>query len=234
MNITYAGDSLCASINERPLYYDRNGRLIADDTFHYLYDHTDELLGFVNKATPEDVYFYRRDAQGNIRAILDNRGGVVVQYKYDAWGNHLVLDDAGAVITDTTNIGYLNPFRYRGYYYSQDLGLYYLKSRFYDPVTSRFISPDATSYLAPDVINGLNLYAYCNNNPVMNVDPEGHAWWDWLVAAAIVAVCAVAAVATAGASLVVSAALAGAAVGGGVSVASQAVDVARNGGDFSW
>ena len=177
MNITYAGDSLCASINERPLYYDRNGRLIADDTFHYLYDHTDELLGFVNKATPEDVYFYRRDAQGNIRAILDNRGGVVVQYKYDAWGNHLVLDDAGAVITDTTNIGYLNPFRYRGYYYSQDLGLYYLKSRFYDPVTSRFISPDATSYLAPDVINGLNLYAYCNNNPVMNVDPDGH--WSW-------------------------------------------------------
>lgn len=234
MNITYAGDSLCASINERPLYYDRNGRLIADDTFHYLYDHTDELLGFVNKATPEDVYFYRRDAQGNIRAILDNRGGVVVQYKYDAWGNHLVLDDAGAVITDTTNIGYLNPFRYRGYYYSQDLGLYYLKSRFYDPVTSRFISPDATSYLAPDVINGLNLYAYCNNNPVMNVDPEGHAWWEWLVAVAVVVVCAVAAVATAGASLVVSAALAGAAVGGGVSVASQAVDVARNGGDFSW
>ena len=68
----------------------------------------------------------------------------------------------------------------------------------------------------------------------MNVDPEGHAWWEWLVAAAVVVVCAVAAVATAGASLVVSAALAGAAVGGGVSVASQAVDVARNGGDFSW
>ena len=178
--ITYAGDSLCASINERSLYYDRNGRLVADDIFHYLYDHTERLLGFVNKATPTETYFYRLDAQGNVRAILDKGGNVVVKYRYDAWGNHLVQDAEGAEITDLTHVGHLNPFRYRSYYYSEDLGLYYLKSRFYDPVTGRFISPDATSYLAPDTVNGLNLYAYCNNNPVMNVDPEGHAWWNVL------------------------------------------------------
>ena len=64
--------------------------------------------------------------------------------------------------------------RYRGYYFSDALGLYYLKSRFYDPEVGRFISADTVDYLAPKNINGLNLYAYCNNNPVMNVDPDGH------------------------------------------------------------
>jgi RHS repeat-associated protein len=95
-----------------------------------------------------------------------------------------ITTSSGEEITDATHIGRINPFRYRGYYYSEDLGLYYLKSRFYDPVTGRFISPDATSYLAPDTINGLNLYAYCNNNPVMNVDPDGH--FSFLVFLAVV------------------------------------------------
>ena len=120
------------------------------------------------------MYFYRRDALGNVTALLDKNGNTVVKYVYDAWGNHKVLDANGVEITDTTHIGRLNPFRYRGYYYSEDLGLYYLKSRFYDSELGRFISPDTIDYLTPDTINGLNLYAYCNNNPVMNVDPSGH------------------------------------------------------------
>jgi len=68
----------------------------------------------------------------------------------------------------------MNPFRYRGYYFDSETGLYYLQSRYYDPKTGRFISPDAYSYLEPETVNGLNLYSYCNNNPVMNVDPSGH------------------------------------------------------------
>jgi len=71
----------------------------------------------------------------------------------------------------------MNPFRYRGYYFDSETGLYYLQSRYYDPKTGRFISPDAYSYLEPDTVNGLNLYSYCNNNPVMNVDPSGHIVW---------------------------------------------------------
>ena len=55
-----------------------------------------------------------------------------------------------------------------------ETGLYFLQTRYYDPETGRFITIDDISYLAPDTINGLNLYAYCNNNPVMNVDPEGN------------------------------------------------------------
>lgn len=52
--------------------------------------------------------------------------------------------------------------------------LCYLNSRYYDPKTGRFINADSLDYLDPKTINGLNLYSYCNNNPVMNVDPSGH------------------------------------------------------------
>ena len=55
----------------------------------------------------------------------------------------------------------------------EETRLYYLQSRYYDPATGRFISPDSIEYLDPAVIHGLNLYAYCGNNPVMNVDPDG-------------------------------------------------------------
>ncbi|MGN0813367.1 MAG: RHS repeat-associated core domain-containing protein, partial [Candidatus Coproplasma sp.] len=48
---------------------------------------------------------------------------------------------------------------------------------YYDPTTGRFISPDNIDYANPETVDGLNLYAYCDNNPVMNVAPEGHFWF---------------------------------------------------------
>ena len=104
----------------------------------------------------------------------------MVKYVYDAWGNHKVHNSDGTENTSTNFIGYINPFRYRSYYYDTETGLYYLQSRYYDPEVGRFISIDDTSYLDPETVNGLNLYAYCNNNPVMNVDPTGTAWWNWV------------------------------------------------------
>ena len=98
----------------------------------------------------------------------------MVKYSYDAWGNCKVLNASGAEITDANHIGNLNPFRYRSYYYDTETKLYYLQSRYYDPEIGRFITIDDISYLDPDAINGLNLYAYCLNNPVMNIDPSGH------------------------------------------------------------
>ena len=98
-----------------------------------------------------------------------NVGGNIVsrtEYVYDAWGNCTVK-------TDTNGYGSRNPFRYRGYYWDSDLGMYYLITRYYDPKVGRFISADSTEYLEPGTINGLNLYAYCGNNPVMCVDPWG-------------------------------------------------------------
>ena len=93
----------------------------------------------------------------------------MVQYKYDAWGGIRteVKDENHASIAE------LNPFRYRSYFYDPETNLYYLNTRYYDPEVGRFISQDDVSYLDPEHVNGLNLFAYCGNNPVMNVDPNG-------------------------------------------------------------
>ena len=82
-----------------------------------------------------------------------------------------------------------NPIRYRGYYFDQDTGLYYLNARYYSPELRRFISPDDTAYLDPKNANGLNLYAYCYNDPVNYADPSGHdpKWWQWLISGVEVA-----------------------------------------------
>lgn len=116
-------------------------------------------------------YYYVRNTQGDIISIITKNGDEVARYTYDAWGNHEVIS------TSPSNIGSINPFRYRGYYYDSETKLYYLNTRYYDPEVGRFISQDNISYLVSDEINGLNLYAYCDNNPVMNIDPNGTSWW---------------------------------------------------------
>ena len=93
----------------------------------------------------------------------------MVEYSYDAWGNCTILYSASNTIVNN------NPIRYRGYYYDVDTGLYYLNSRYYTPEWRRFISPDDTGYLDPETPNGLNLYCYCNNDPVNYADPSGNA-----------------------------------------------------------
>ena len=97
----------------------------------------------------------------------------MVKYVYDAWGNQKIEDGNGNEIVGTTHIGNLNPFRYRSYYYDLETNLYFLKTRYYDPEICRFITIDDLSYLRPDTINGINLYAYCENNPNMHYDPFG-------------------------------------------------------------
>ncbi len=125
-------------------------------------------------------YLYRKNAQGDVTHILDNTGMVVAKYIYDAWGNHAILDANGNDLA--SGVGILNPFRYRSYYYDEETDLYYLQTRYYNPEVGRFLSQDDVSYLAPDSINGLNLYAYCSNNPVMATDPTGTTeWWEVLL-----------------------------------------------------
>ncbi|MGN0569217.1 MAG: RHS repeat-associated core domain-containing protein, partial [Candidatus Fimenecus sp.] len=82
-------------------------------------------------------------------------------------------------------LGQDNPFRYRGYYFDSDTGLYYLNSRYYDANTGRFINADSQLNQQSGVL-GYNLFAYCGNNPVNCVDPTGHAFM--FVTAAIGAV----------------------------------------------
>ena len=151
----------------------------------------------------------------------------MVEYKYDSWANHAVLDANGADIASATHIGNLNPFRYRGYYYDAETGLYFLKTRYYDPEVGRFITIDDISYIDPETINGLNLYAYCGNNPVMGYDPDGT--WDWGrfwsgIAIAVAAVVAVAiTVATFGTGSVAGGIIIGGIIGAAGNLFSQTV-----------
>ncbi|MFT3950864.1 MAG: RHS repeat-associated core domain-containing protein [Oscillospiraceae bacterium] len=92
---------------------------------------------------------------------------VVTEYQYDAWGN--IISTTGTL---ASTVGTINPFRYRSYYYATDSGLYYLQSRYYDPVVKRFVNGDCYTSTGQGFV-GNNMFAYCNNNPVMFVDSDG-------------------------------------------------------------
>ena len=117
------------------------------------------------------VYYYETNLQGDVVGIRDANGTRKVTYTYDAWGN--LLNYSGDVVLYT-----LNPLRYRGYVYDQDTGLYYVSSRYYNPEIGRFINADTTDVLTatPMGLTDKNLFAYCDNNPVMRADHGGEFW----------------------------------------------------------
>ena len=157
-------------------YFWYGNRLIAETytgnglykTIYYRYDDSGVCGMIVETNSGSSEYYFRKNIFGDVIAVYNTAGAELVSYDYDAFGNFIV--------TETSNSdkkGLLNPFRYRGYYWDDELELYYLQSRYYDPEVGRFISPDSIEYINPNEIFGLNLYAYCNNNPIMNVDPTG-------------------------------------------------------------
>lgn len=142
--------------------------------FHYIYDERE----IITEETGQDViryirgydlissdsekaktyYHYASDELGSITHVVNgNAPRIENVYEYESFGNTIHAEE---------NI--YNPFRYTGQQYDSLTGLYYLRARFYNPATARFIQKD--SYYG----DGLNLYAYCNNNPVNYYDPEGH------------------------------------------------------------
>ena len=127
-------------------------RIIAeergDELYVYFYDTNGLPEGFQYRTKSEaadawQVFWYEKNLQGDIVAIYTNNGDLKVTYSYDAWGNATPIYYNQSYGTFLQN----NPFRYRGYYYDVDLKLYYLNSRYYDPIVGMFISPDDASYL---------------------------------------------------------------------------------------
>ena len=114
------------------------------------------------------LYYYITNLQGDVVGIADNYG-VGATYRYDAWGNIIASDSASNVLNNAMTD---NPLRYRGYIYDAETGFYYLQSRYYDPAIGRFINADGYVSTGTGFI-GYNMYAYCNNNPVNYIDPNG-------------------------------------------------------------
>lgn len=171
-------------------------------------------------------YHYIKNIFNDVVEIIDDNYNTYAKYSYDAYGKF-------NIIMNVNNIANINPIRYRSYYYDKETGLYYLNSRYYDPDTMRFISIDDISYLEYDVLGGLNLWTYCNNNPIMYVDPDGNLpqWLGWLLTGvALVALTALtiisfgsAAIITGTAATMIIGATIGAYVGVGASIISQGI-----------
>ena len=103
---------------------------------------------------------FKHNIYNDVIEIIDNAGETVVKYGYDAYGN-CKID-----YTINSDLAHTNPIRYRSYYYDDETNLYNLNTRYYSPEFCRFISPDSIEYLDIETVNGLNLYAYANNNPI--------------------------------------------------------------------
>ena len=164
-----------------------------DKTLVYLYDESGSpfALGYRDDSYADGVYtyfFFVKNLQGDILAIY-NGETLVGSYTYDAWGNCSVSAEEGITALQRAVLTTYNPFRYRGYFYDVETELYYLQSRYYNPEWCRFISPDAwdVTLATPGALTDKNLFAYCDNNPVMRVDGDGE-FWNVLIGGAVGAV----------------------------------------------
>ena len=143
-------------------------------------------LRYSTNGTSFQTYYYVLNLQGDVVKLIHYIPGFeyesVATYEYDAWGN---------ILSSSGRLAEINPLRYRGYYYDSETGFYYLQSRYYDPVNRRFINADSYASTGQGFI-GTNMFAYCNNSPILFVDHDGNdaeavGWWAstmwWLCAA---------------------------------------------------
>ena len=175
--------------------YTLEGSRILSETFRnyliiYVYDEAGSPIGMLCRTTslPENMvhkYFFTKNLQGDIIGIVNSNGELVVEYTYNAWGECTTIVNNSSY----SGIAQYNPFRYRGYYYDEESGYYYLNSRYYDPQTKRFLNSDDIGVITatPEGLTDKNLYAYCDNNPVMRSDTGGE-FWNWIVGAVVGAV----------------------------------------------
>jgi len=156
-----------SKIIKEAVYAFTTGSPAAGMHFDLLYYYDDSGIAAVSYDGTK--YYYVKNLQGDVIGLVNASGQYVVQYVYDAWGR--VVSTTGSM---ANTLGQYNPFRYRGYYYDRETGFYYLQSRYYDPTVARFLNADGIVG-ANGGIEGYNMFAYCNNNPVMYADDSGYA-----------------------------------------------------------
>ena len=136
----------------------------------FVYDESGKpfALKYSTNGTSFQTYYYVLNLQGDVVKLIHYIPGFeyesVATYEYDAWGN---------IVSSSGRLAEINPIRYRGYYYDNETGFYYLQSRYYDPANRRFISADSYQSTGQGFV-GTNMFAYCNNSPVFLVDSYGN------------------------------------------------------------
>ena len=181
-SMTKGSDTLSFAYNESGLrtsktvngvthnYVWQGSKLAADITdayaLYFHYDSSGEVIGFTRTASGADAeYFYVKNLQGDILKVITATGTEAATYTYDAWG---------MLLTSSGDMAEANPIRYRGYYYDNETGLYYLQSRYYDPEVGRFINLDSFASTGLGIL-GANMFVYCMNNAVFRIDKSGRA-----------------------------------------------------------
>ena len=133
------------------------------DELHFFYDAQNRPAVVLYNGT---AYAYVKNLQGDVIALLDGTGNVVVSYVYDAWG--APIGKSGSM---AETLGSVQPFRYRGYVFDEEMGLYDLWSRYYNPWWGRFVNADVL--IGAGKLLSHNLFAYCDNVPVSFSDKHG-------------------------------------------------------------
>lgn len=153
------------------------------ERIHYTYDASNNLVSMNiwdhRGSKTNGEYYYIRNAQGDIIGLTDVSGTQVVTYNYDTWGKLISIEG-------NLTVGQKNPYRYRGYRYDNETGLYYLNARYYNPEWGRFINADALAGEKGTLLSH-NGFAYCFNNPVNMEDPTGYIAW-WIIGAGVGAI----------------------------------------------
>ena len=179
VDYAYDADGIRTSKNvdgELHTYVTQNGKVVRETigsgstakVLDFLYDTSGlpfALKYSTNGGASFATYYYVLNLQGDVVALMTEGRSIVAQYTYNAWGK--VLSATGAMAD-------INPIRYRGYYYDTETGFYYLQSRYYDPANHRFINADTYISTGQGFL-GNNMFAYCNNNPVVFCDTTGTA-----------------------------------------------------------
>ena len=184
---------LVGSTEHKYIYEDdrliRENRSNGSSSTSFLYFYG--LNGVLGFRYGDDTYLYEKNIFNDVIAIykITSSGlSLSAKYQYYAYGNVEVFNALGTNDLNMSSIGNINPFRYRSYYYDTDTGYYYCKSRYYVPFLRRWLTPDNPAYLNNNHLIGLNPYAYCYNNPIAYVDPDGCmvAWAIGLITGAII------------------------------------------------
>ncbi|MHC4518600.1 MAG: RHS repeat domain-containing protein [Planctomycetota bacterium] len=117
----------------------------------------DKPICMIDVKDSSTVYYYHHDALGSVVAPSDSAGDTVQLYDYDVYGNFAASDP-----------GHTNPYLFTGRRYDKETDLYYYRIRHYNAHLGRFLQADRIGYG-----DGMNMYAYCSNNPWNMVDPHG-------------------------------------------------------------